>query len=88
MKVLEEEICRPRIAHWYNTHLKAKKMTKEELTRMAKLEEHMEQVMEMMTTTVEGKAKVGEGSDTLDNPIPLYGDIGVYHEDLPLQAPV
>ncbi|PPE00919.1 hypothetical protein GOBAR_DD02044 [Gossypium barbadense] len=31
---------------------------------------------EMMTTMVKGKAKVGEGSDTLDNPIPFYSDTG------------
>ncbi|MBA0753497.1 hypothetical protein Gogos_020021 [Gossypium gossypioides] len=47
----------------------------------------MERMMEMMTTMVKGKAKVDEGSGTLDNPIPLYGDTGVYREYLPLQAP-
>ncbi|MBA0756357.1 hypothetical protein Gogos_021282 [Gossypium gossypioides] len=47
----------------------------------------MERMMEMMTTMVKGKAKIGEGSDTLENPIPFYGDTGVYHEDLRLQAP-
>ncbi|MBA0763193.1 hypothetical protein Gotri_012688 [Gossypium trilobum] len=39
IEVLEEEICRPRISHGYNTLSKAKKMTEEELARMAKLEE-------------------------------------------------
>ncbi|PPD77680.1 hypothetical protein GOBAR_DD25395 [Gossypium barbadense] len=77
----------PRIAHQYNTRSKANKMMEEELTCIAKLKEHMEHMMEMMTTMVESKANVGEGSDTLDNPIPLYGDTGVCHEDLPLQAP-
>ncbi|KAK5825603.1 hypothetical protein PVK06_020459 [Gossypium arboreum] len=43
--------------------------------------------MEMMTTMVKGKAKVGEGSGTLDNPIPFNGDMGVYREGLSLQAP-
>ncbi|MBA0734167.1 hypothetical protein Gogos_018110, partial [Gossypium gossypioides] len=65
---------RPRIAHRYNTRSKAKKMKKEELVYMAKLEEQMEQIMEMMTTMVKGKAKVKEQSGTLDNPIPLYDD--------------
>ncbi|KAK5811875.1 hypothetical protein PVK06_027256 [Gossypium arboreum] len=62
-------------------------MTKEELAHMAKLEEQMENMIEMMTTVVKGKAKVNEGSGTLDNPIPLKGDTGVYREDLPFQAP-
>ncbi|PPD70768.1 hypothetical protein GOBAR_DD32348 [Gossypium barbadense] len=62
-------------------------MTEEELARMAKLEEQMEMMMEIMTTMVKGKAKLGEGSSTLDNPIPFLGDTGVYCEDLPLQAP-
>ncbi|MBA0608949.1 hypothetical protein Godav_021102 [Gossypium davidsonii] len=46
----------------------------------------MKRMTEMMTTMVKGKAKVGEGSGTLNNPIYFYGDIGVYHEDLPLQV--
>ncbi|MBA0747906.1 hypothetical protein Gogos_004778 [Gossypium gossypioides] len=70
-----------------DTRSKAKKMTKEELGCMAKLEEQMERMMEMMTTMVKGKANVGEGSNTLDNPILFYGDTGVYREDLLLQAP-
>ncbi|KAK5825863.1 hypothetical protein PVK06_020736 [Gossypium arboreum] len=41
----------------------------------------------MMTTMVKGKVNVGEGSDTLDNPIPPYDDTGVYHEDLSIQLP-
>ncbi|PPR88052.1 hypothetical protein GOBAR_AA32638 [Gossypium barbadense] len=76
----------PRIAHRCNTRSKAKKMTREELTRMAKLEEHMKMRMKIMATMVKGKAKVVEGSGTLDNPIPFYGDTRVYREDLPLQA--
>ncbi|KAK5771101.1 hypothetical protein PVK06_047276 [Gossypium arboreum] len=44
-------------------------------------------MMEMMTTMVKGKAKVGKGSDTLDNPIPFYSDTGVYCKDLPFQVP-
>ncbi|MFQ6662005.1 hypothetical protein Gotur_029977, partial [Gossypium turneri] len=35
-------------------------MMEEELTCIAKLKEHMEQMMEMMTTMVKCKAKVGE----------------------------
>jgi len=74
----------PRIAHRYNTRSKAKKMKKEGLACMEKLEEQMEQIMEIMTTMVKGKAKVGEQSGTLDNPIPLYDDTRVYHKYLPL----
>ncbi|MBA0738418.1 hypothetical protein Gogos_011773, partial [Gossypium gossypioides] len=69
-----------------DTYSKAKKMMKEELVRMAKLEEHMERMMEMMTTMVKGKAKLGEGSGTLDNPILFYSDTRVYREDLPFQV--
>ncbi|MBA0613130.1 hypothetical protein Godav_013636, partial [Gossypium davidsonii] len=43
-------------------------------------------MMEMMTTMVKGKANVGEGSGTLDNPIPFYSDTRIYREDLPLLA--
>ncbi|PPS18395.1 hypothetical protein GOBAR_AA02196 [Gossypium barbadense] len=77
----------PRIGYRDNTHSKAKNMTEEELARMAKLEEQIKRMMEMMTTMVKCKANVGEGSDTLDNPIPFYSDTGVYHKDLPLQWP-
>ncbi|MBA0778035.1 hypothetical protein Gotri_005968, partial [Gossypium trilobum] len=61
-------------------------MTEEELARIAKLEQQMERMLEMMTTMVKGKAKVGEGSITLDNPIPFYGDTEVYREDLLLKV--
>ncbi|MBA0834028.1 hypothetical protein Goarm_006424 [Gossypium armourianum] len=71
-------------AHRYNTYSKVTKMTEEELARMAKLEEHMERMMEMITTMVKDKAKVDERSSTLDNPIPLYSDTREYREDLPL----
>ncbi|KAK5824789.1 hypothetical protein PVK06_019573 [Gossypium arboreum] len=48
---------------------------------------YIERMMEMMTTIVKGKAKVGEGSGTFDNPIPFYNDTRVYCEDLLLQVP-
>ncbi|KAL1112653.1 hypothetical protein V6Z11_D02G139700 [Gossypium hirsutum] len=38
-------------------------------------------MMNMMTTMVKDKAKVEEGSDTLENPIPFCSDTGVYRED-------
>ncbi|PPD80952.1 hypothetical protein GOBAR_DD22116 [Gossypium barbadense] len=84
IKLMRRKRKNDKIAHWYKSRSKANKMTKEELARMAKLEENM---MEIMTTMVKGKAKVGEGSDTLYNPIPLYGNTRVYREDLSLQVP-
>ncbi|MBA0736717.1 hypothetical protein Gogos_010228 [Gossypium gossypioides] len=69
-----------------DTRSKAKKMTEEELACMAKLEEQMERIMEMMTTMVKRKAKVDEGSSSLDNPIFFYGDTRVSCGDLPFQA--
>ncbi|MBA0738414.1 hypothetical protein Gogos_011773, partial [Gossypium gossypioides] len=45
-----------------------------------------DEMMEMMTTMVKGKAKLGEGSGTLDNPILFYSDTRVYREDLPFQV--
>ncbi|PPD80518.1 hypothetical protein GOBAR_DD22548 [Gossypium barbadense] len=43
---------------------------------MAKLEERMERMMEMMFTMVKGKTGVGEGSGSLDIPIPFHSDTG------------